>query len=53
MAVNLGAMISQLLTPHGSVNERYGDGLGWRIAFAVCAIGLLLGLGNSTKPSNT
>lgn len=48
MAVNLGAMISQLLTPwlKDYVNEHYGDGLGWHVAFAVCSIGLLLGLGN-------
>jgi len=48
MAVNLGAMISQLLTPwlKDYVNENYGNGLGWHIAFAVCAVGLLLGLAN-------
>jgi len=48
MAVNLGAMISQLLTPwlKDYVNETYGNGLGWHVAFAVCAIGLLLGLVN-------
>ncbi|NIP17817.1 MAG: MFS transporter, partial [Xanthomonadales bacterium] len=48
MSVNLGAMISQLLTPwlKDYVNETYGNGLGWHIAFAVCAIGLLLGLAN-------
>ncbi len=48
MAVNLGAMISQLLTPwlKDYVNAHYGDGLGWHVAFAVCAVGLLLGLAN-------
>ncbi len=48
MAVNLGAMFSQLLTPwlKDYVNETYGNGLGWHVAFAVCAIGLLLGLVN-------
>jgi len=48
MAVNLGAMISQLLTPwlKDYVNENYGNELGWHIAFAVCAVGLLLGLAN-------
>ena len=48
MAVNLGAMISQLLTPwlKDYVNETYGNDLGWHVAFAVCAIGLLLGLVN-------
>ena len=48
MSVNLGAMISQLLTPwlKDYVNETYGNSLGWHVAFAVCAIGLLLGLIN-------
>ena len=48
MAVNLGAMISQLLTPwlKDYVNETYGNELGWHVAFAVCAIGLVLGLIN-------
>ena len=48
MAVNLGAMISQLLTPwlKDYVNENYRGELGWHIAFAVCAVGLLLGLAN-------
>ena len=48
MSVNLGAMISQLLTPwlKDYVNEHYGNSLGWHVAFAVCAIGLLLGLVN-------
>jgi POT family proton-dependent oligopeptide transporter len=48
MSVNLGAMISQLLTPwlKDYVNATYGNGLGWHVAFAVCAIGLLLGLIN-------
>jgi POT family proton-dependent oligopeptide transporter len=48
MSVNLGAMISQLLTPwlKDYVNEHYGNGLGWHIAFAVCAVGLVLGLAN-------
>jgi POT family proton-dependent oligopeptide transporter len=48
MAVNLGAMISQLLTPwlKDYVNENYGNGMGWHIAFAVCAVGLVFGLAN-------
>jgi len=48
MSVNLGAMISQLLTPwlKDYVNEHYGNELGWHVAFAVCALGLLLGLAN-------
>ena len=48
MSVNLGAMISQLLTPwlKDYVNATYGNGLGWHIAFGVCAIGMMLGLAN-------
>ncbi len=48
MAVNLGAMISQLLTPwlKDYVNEHYGNELGWHVAFAVCAVGMVLGLAN-------
>ncbi|HET7127095.1 MAG TPA: oligopeptide:H+ symporter, partial [Lysobacter sp.] len=48
MAVNLGAMISQLLTPwlKDYFNAHYGHELGWHVAFAVCAIGLVVGLFN-------
>ncbi len=48
MAVNLGAMFSQLLTPwlKDYANEHYGNGLGWHVAFGVCAIGLVFGLAN-------
>ncbi len=48
MAVNLGAMISQLLTPvlKDYFNAHYGNGMGWHIAFGVCAIGLVFGLLN-------
>ncbi|HET8897633.1 MAG TPA: oligopeptide:H+ symporter [Rhodanobacteraceae bacterium] len=48
MAVNLGAMVSQLLTPKlkDYFNLHYGDGLGWHVAFGVCAVGLVLGLLN-------
>ena len=48
MAVNLGAMFSQLLTPwlKDYFNEQYGNGLGWHVAFGVCAFGLVLGLLN-------
>ncbi len=48
MAVNLGAMISQLLTPwlKDYINEHYGNELGWHVAFAVCCVGLLVGLMN-------
>ena len=55
MAVNLGAMISQLLTPwlKDYVNSEYGNGLGWHVAFAVCAVGLILGLANYALMSRT
>lgn len=48
MAVNLGAMISQLLTPwlKDYVNAQYGNELGWHVAFAVCSVGLVVGLFN-------
>ncbi len=48
MAVNLGAMISQLLTPwlKDFVNAHYGNELGWHVAFGVCAVGLVFGLVN-------
>jgi len=48
MAVNLGAMISQLLTPKlkDYFNAAYGNGWGWHVAFLVCAVGLLIGLTN-------
>jgi POT family proton-dependent oligopeptide transporter len=40
IAVNVGSTMSQLLTPW--IGARYG----WHAAFAVCSIGLLLGLAN-------
>ncbi len=48
MAVNLGAMISQLLTPwlKDYVNQHYNNEMGWHVAFGVCAVGLLFGLAN-------
>jgi len=48
MAVNIGSTISMLLTPwiKDYVNRVYGHELGWHAAFAVCAFGLLVGLGN-------
>lgn len=48
MAVNLGSMISMLLTPwiKDYVNTTYGNELGWHVAFAICAAGLLVGLFN-------
>ncbi|MFL6672086.1 MAG: peptide MFS transporter [Massilia sp.] len=48
MAVNIGSTISMLATPwiKDYVNEHYGNGLGWHAAFAVCSVGLVLGLLN-------
>ena len=48
MAVNLGSMISMLLTPwiKDYVNATYHNEMGWHAAFAVCCVGLLVGLGN-------
>ena len=48
MAVNLGSMVSMLLTPwiKDYVNATYGHELGWHAAFAVCCAGLLVGLFN-------
>ncbi|HPA01124.1 MAG TPA: oligopeptide:H+ symporter [Chiayiivirga sp.] len=48
MAVNLGSMFSMLLTPwiKDYVNEHYGNELGWHVAFAVCCVGLAVGLAN-------
>ncbi len=62
MAVNIGSTFSMLLTPWikdyfnapyagqmawlPGAQNLFGDGLGWHIAFAVCCVGLLVGLGN-------
>jgi proton-dependent oligopeptide transporter, POT family len=48
MAVNIGSMISMLLTPwiKNYVNLHYGHELGWHAAFSVCCVGLLVGLSN-------
>lgn len=62
MAVNIGSTFSMLLTPviKNYFNAPYagqmswlpnaaglfGSGLGWHMAFAVCCVGLLVGLGN-------
>jgi POT family proton-dependent oligopeptide transporter len=50
MAVNIGSMISQSLTPwiRNYIGARYGDSAGWHTAFGACALGLLLGLMNYT-----
>ena len=48
MAVNLGSMISMLLTPKikDYVNAAYQNEMGWHAAFGVCCAGLLVGLAN-------
>lgn len=48
MAVNVGSTVSMLATPwiKDYVNEHYGNGLGWHAAFAVCSVGLVLGIIN-------
>ncbi|MBD1575874.1 MFS transporter [Vibrio sp. S11_S32] len=48
MAVNVGSTISMLLTPwiKDYVNEHYGNNFGWHAAFAVCCVGLLVGMAN-------
>jgi len=55
MAVNLGAMISQLLTPwlKDYFNALYANDLGWHVAFGVCAVGLVLGLLNYAAMRHT
>jgi proton-dependent oligopeptide transporter, POT family len=48
MAVNVGSTVSMLLTPwiKDYVNRVYGHNLGWHAAFAVCFVGLAVGLTN-------
>jgi proton-dependent oligopeptide transporter, POT family len=48
MAVNVGSTVSMLATPwiKDYVNANYGNELGWHAAFAVCSVGLVLGLLN-------
>ncbi|TFW32986.1 peptide MFS transporter [Massilia horti] len=48
MAVNVGSTISMLATPwiKDYVNATWGGNLGWHAAFAVCSIGLVIGLLN-------
>jgi len=48
MAVNIGSTVSMLATPwiKDYVNATYGNELGWHAAFAVCSVGLVLGLLN-------
>ena len=46
MAVNVGSTFSMLATPwiKDYVNAAYGGNLGWHVAFAVCSVGLTVGL---------
>ncbi|MCH1923384.1 oligopeptide:H+ symporter [Shewanella sp. C32] len=56
MAVNVGSTISMLLTPwiKDYVNATYeGTHYGWHAAFAVCCVGLLVGLGNYALMAKT
>jgi POT family proton-dependent oligopeptide transporter len=48
MAVNVGSTFSMLATPwiKDYVNATYGGELGWHAAFAVCSVGLVIGLLN-------
>ncbi len=48
MAVNMGSMVSMILTPwiKDYVNLHYGHELGWHAAFAVSSVGLMVGLSN-------
>jgi len=48
MAVNVGSTVSMLATPwiKDAVNAAYGNQLGWHAAFAVCSVGLAVGLLN-------
>jgi POT family proton-dependent oligopeptide transporter len=48
MAVNVGSTISMLATPwiKDYVNATHGGNVGWHAAFAVCSVGLVVGLFN-------
>src|SRR5574337_584806 len=48
MAVNIGSTVSMLLTPwiKDYINDTWGQNFGWHAAFAVCSLGLLVGLSN-------
>jgi POT family proton-dependent oligopeptide transporter len=48
MAVNVGSTVSMLATPwiKDVVNANYGNNFGWHAAFAVCSVGLVVGLLN-------
>ncbi|MET0982416.1 MAG: oligopeptide:H+ symporter [Telluria sp.] len=46
MAVNVGSTFSMLATPwiKDYVNATHGNELGWHVAYAVCSVGLMIGL---------
>ena len=46
MAVNVGSTFSMLATPwiKDHVNATYGNEIGWHVAYAVCSVGLMIGL---------
>jgi POT family proton-dependent oligopeptide transporter len=46
MSVNVGSTVSMLATPwiKDYVNAQYGNEFGWHAAFAVCSVGLVIGL---------
>ena len=46
MAVNVGSTFSMLATPwiKDHINATWGSNLGWHVAFAVCSVGLTIGL---------
>jgi POT family proton-dependent oligopeptide transporter len=48
MAVNVGSTISMLATPwiKDYLNATHGGNIGWHAAFAVCSVGLVVGLLN-------
>jgi POT family proton-dependent oligopeptide transporter len=48
MAVNVGSTISMLATPwiKDYLNATHGGNIGWHAAFAVCSVGLVIGLLN-------
>ncbi|MFV0575595.1 MAG: peptide MFS transporter [Vibrio sp.] len=55
MAVNVGSTFSMLLTPwvKDYVNEQYQNEFGWHAAFAVCCVGLIVGMANYFVMRNT
>ncbi|MEN3276251.1 MAG: proton-dependent oligopeptide transporter, family, partial [Massilia sp.] len=46
MAVNVGSTFSMLATPaiKDYFNAQYGNEIGWHVAYAVCSVGLVIGI---------